>query len=301
MPRIKKTKQTSLYDHMSAERMEEETTNMAEGTEPPSLTVIMCALVDIQKKLHPIDLLPAKLDSMEKKIDDFNTRVTTVETRMTTVEVRMEEMGTRLTEVIAERDELEKEVRMLKKTGVESARLMAELDDQTRDKNVRILGLREGIESGNPTTLAARVLKDVFDLPELPSVDRAFRLPMPRGESQRTGPQRSRVMLVKMTSWPIKDKIMRQARRRRNELSYNGEKLLLSDDYSRATVALRATFKDVMRRFYDLKMSPSLLYPAKLRVTTTNGLRYFLDAQEAARFADTFAAGQPSLPRAQAV
>ena len=99
-----------------------------------------------------------------------------------------------------------------------------------------------------------------------------FRLSLSRSGPTRPGPQRPRILLVKMESWSVKDKLMREARRRRGELF---------DDYSRATGTQRATFREPLKRLYELRASPALLYPAKLRVTTPDGLRYFLDPREA--------------------
>ena len=186
----------------------------------------------------------------------------------------------------------------IERSGVEAARALAEIDDQSRANNIRIVGVKEGLENGSPSTLAARILKEVFGLTELPIIDRAFRLPLPRSGPARPGPPRPRVLLARMTSWAAKDALIREARRRRNELRFNGEKALFFNDFSKVTVVQRASFREPLKRLYELNYSPSFLYTAKLCVTTPEGPRFFTNAKDAMGFVDSLvAAGSPPSSR----
>ena len=293
----KKGRQSSIRDHISLERpgpphLETLGSSMAEsaagGAPPDTLASIAAGITAIREDFA------RRFDGIEKRFDDFLTRITTVETRMSTAEARLEAAEERLVTVEADRDALAARVAALEKSGVEATRALTEVDDQSRANNIRIVGVKEGLENGNPSTLAARILKEVFGLTELPIIDRAFRLPLPRSGPVRPGPPRPRVLLARMTSWAAKDALIREARRRRNELRFNGEQVLFFNDFSKATAIQRASFREPLKRLYELNYSSSLLYPAKLRVTTAEGPRFFTNAQDAMGFVDSLVAAGPS-------
>lgn len=67
-----------------------------------------------------------------------------------------------------------------------------------------------------------------------------------------------------------------QEAHKKGELEYRGHKLRLYEDYSADVLKQRAEYKDVMAELYKRGLRPSLLFPAKLRITLQSGEKKWL-------------------------
>lgn len=161
----------------------------------------------------------------------------------------------------------------------DNARLKAkvtDLESRSRRQNIRILGLPESIESGRPTEFFSKLLYEVFGkdaLPSQPEIDRAHRSlaskPAPR--------QRPRPVIIRLRRYQTKDLLIREARQR-GKLEYHGQPVRVVEDYSPEILNQRAEYKDVMAELYKLGLKPALLYPARLRLTLSSGIRKWISS-----------------------
>ena len=177
---------------------------------------------------------------------------------------------------------LQDEVASLKKTVADLSSLCEDLSSRSRRQNLRVLSIREGLEtSKTPRVFIAQLLKDALDLEKLPTVDRAHRALRPRSwEGSAPRP----FILRLHYAWEHEEILKKAAAQRR--ITYEGEKILIFPDLPPSIVKRRALFKparDLMRDKPGVRFGT--LYPAKLRVTMAGKDHYFTDPDKALEFA----------------
>uniref|UniRef100_H2ZSG6 L1 transposable element RRM domain-containing protein n=1 Tax=Latimeria chalumnae TaxID=7897 RepID=H2ZSG6_LATCH len=170
---------------------------------------------------------------------------------------------------------------------------VADLRDQTDDQenrarrnNIRILGFPEGVKQGNPSKFLEEALPALLKLPigtDL-SIERAHRSLAPRpGPGQRLCP-----FIIKLLRFPVKELLLRSARDL-GTLEWEGHKILLFPDLSRALQDRHRQFLSVKRILRDKMIKYGLFYPATLRVTYKGTTSSFATAEEAEKFLSSLA------------
>lgn len=232
---------------------------------------------------------------------DFKTSFSTLETKFEQVRTAVEDHGQRLASLELASEDLGQRVSELENlcTGLSenNSKLMAkviDLEGRSRRQNLRILGLAESTEGGRPTEFFSGLLCEIFGketLPSPPEIDRAH-----RSLAARPAPgQRPRPVILRLHRYQIKDLLIREARRR-GKLDYRGQQIRVVEDYSPEVVSQRAEYKDVMSELYNRGLKPSLLYPARLRITLPSGDKKWLrSADEAQKYIGGLPAASPSL------
>uniref|UniRef100_H3AE40 L1 transposable element RRM domain-containing protein n=1 Tax=Latimeria chalumnae TaxID=7897 RepID=H3AE40_LATCH len=137
--------------------------------------------------------------------------------------------------------------------------LRSQLDDQ--ENRAR---RNNGVEQGNPSKFLEEVLSTVLKLParmEL-AIERAHRL-----LASRPAPgQRPRPFIIKLLRFPVKELLLRLAREI-GSLQWEGHKILLFPDLSKALQDWHRQFLPAKRILRDKSIKYGLFYPATLRVT----------------------------------
>lgn len=121
--------------------------------------------------------------------------------------------------------------------------------------------------------------KDVLTSP--PELDRAHRALRPKPtEGDKPG-----AVIICFHKFQTKDMVIRAARKKRDDLKYDGKSVYLYNDYCPEVMDQRAEYKEVMRQLFTLKLKPSLLYPARLFIKADDGERRCLfSVKEAQQF-----------------
>ncbi|KAJ3595426.1 hypothetical protein NHX12_004730 [Muraenolepis orangiensis] len=79
--------------------------------------------------------------------------------------------------------------------------------------------------------------------------------------------------------------VIREARKRRNDLMYQDSPIRFYEDYCPEVQEQRAAYHDVMAKLYNLGLRPALLYPAKLQITDKEGnKKRFSSAEKAVAY-----------------
>lgn len=217
---------------------------------------------------------------LNEKIDGLQATVSGHNDRLTSLEENAETLHQRLEKVEATCDLLQ----------TNNQRLQAKLTDlegRSRRSNVRLVGLPEGIEGAQPTKFFSQLLKEALGeavFPTAPELDRAHRSLAPK-----PGPGgRPRPVLLCFHRFQIKELLVREARKK-NTLTYQGHTFRIYEDYSPEVVNQRKEYRNVMSSLFKMGLKPSLLYPAKLRITQTDGSRTWLGSiAEAEKFIKAF-------------
>ncbi|KAJ3602119.1 hypothetical protein NHX12_029878 [Muraenolepis orangiensis] len=139
-----------------------------------------------------------------------------------------------------------------------------DLENRGRRCNIRILHVKEGLESGNPTKCVANLLTEILGGPgglqSPPTLDRAH----------RTGPAnggRPRSFLARFHYFQEKEQVLRLAREK-GRLEFQGGQVMIFPDFSAGLSKRRAEFIEVKKLLRGKEVVRyGLVYPARLRVS----------------------------------
>lgn len=244
-----------------------------------------------------MEAISALLDQHRSALaTDFRTSFSLLETKFDQVRATVEDQGQRLcsleliSEDLSQRvSELENACSSLRENNSKLTAKVIDLEGRNRRQNLRILGLIESTEGGQPTEFFSGLLGEVFGkeiLPSLPEIDRAHRSLAPKPAPG----QRPRPVILRLHRYRIKDLLIREARRR-GKLDYRGQQIRIVEDYCPEILNQRAEYREVMTELYNRGLKPSLLYPARLRITLSSGEKMWLrSADEARKYVDRLAA-----------
>lgn len=220
----------------------------------------------IDDKLSPlvetIHSHTAELQSASKRLDEAEARILAVENEVTP-------RGSRI-------DELEKQV----------AALTEDLDmaeNYSRRLNIRVVGLPEGTETGQPVEFFETWLPSVLKMTtkgERVKLERAHRSLAPKPDS--TKPPRS--VLLRFHSFRDKQRAMEAARlaSQSGAVMFNGSRLSFFSDFSSAVMRRRKAFDGVKQQLREKKIPYAMLFPAILQVSHEGSKKRF-DTPERAR------------------
>lgn len=160
----------------------------------------------------------------------------------------------------------------------------ADLEARSRRNNIRIVGLLESIEGPQPAAFFSNLLPQLLGeetLPTPPELDCAHRsltVKLKQGEKPRP-------VIIRFHNYRTKEKVIREARKRRSELFYHGKPIAFYEDYTPDVMEQRAAYRDVIAQLYQLGHKPTLQYLAKLMVRAENGEKLWpASVDEAKRF-----------------
>lgn len=214
------------------------------------------------------------ISGLKTMLDTLSSRVTEAEERIGSAEDQLVQTDTRVSKLIKENNFLMEKV--------------DQLENYSRRNNIRVVGLREGIEGNDAVNffvkwIPATLGQDHFSGPLM--IERAHRTFAPRP----TADQRPRHVLVRLLSGQDRDKILRVASLRSREnngpVVHEGKPVLFFPDLSAGLVKRRKEYDQVKRELRSKSIPFALLHPATLKITLPDGKsRVFKTPKEAAAF-----------------
>lgn len=157
-----------------------------------------------------------------------------------------------------------------------------DLEARSRCQNLRIVGVKEGKETGKDSQVfTANLLQQVFNLPERPKIDQAHRVQ--RARSGAGAPPRQ--IILKLHDLSVLEDIMKKVTSTAI-LTFEGENIRIFRDYPAEVVKKRTLFtktRVILKDIPDLKYG--MMYPAKLRVTYGGLEHFFIDPEDAFKYA----------------
>ncbi len=200
-------------------------------------------IASICQELHStVSALQSASSQNTKRIDDLEHSATEWSTSVMVLETTVEC--------------LQSEVYMLKEKCLD-------LEGRGRRQNIRLVGIEEGQERGNPRQFCATVLREILDLDDIPRLDRAHRISALKPHEGA----RPRPFIIRMHHGDVKDHILRLSSQK-TQLSHRGKRVHIFPDYAPEVVKKRAAFTDVkwlLKDIPDVKFG--LRFPAKLWIT----------------------------------
>ncbi|KAI4806458.1 hypothetical protein KUCAC02_017283 [Chaenocephalus aceratus] len=220
---------------------------------------------------------------------EFKTIIAALESKMYLIHATISDHGQRITSLESNADLVDGRLSTLEATCAElaasNAKLRAktaDLETRSRRKNIRIIGLPESIEGPRPTAFFSDLLPQLLEdqiLPTSPELVRAH-----RSLTAKPKPgERPRPVIIRFHNFQTKERVIREARKMRADLQYEGKPIAFYEDYIPEVVMQRALYREVMAQLYKLGLRPALQYPAKLMITAENGDKVRLSSVEEAK------------------
>ena len=155
---------------------------------------------------------------------------------------------------------------------------LADMEDRNRRCNIRIIGLKEGLEGSNAIQFLSRSLPQWF--PNLSDVQveimRAHRIYSDSAKGNNTD---NRTLIFNVLRYTTRQAILQAARRSPPVVA--GRKIRFAPDYSGFTVKRRQAFSPIMDSARAKGLDFFLIYPATLKIKDGPRYRAFTSAKEA--------------------
>lgn len=226
---------------------------------------------------------------------EFKMAFASLEEKLTQTQATVKDHGQRIISVESNANLLEQRIHSLEEkcvvltdSNAKLAAKAADLEGRSRRNNIRIIGLPESIEGPRPTAFFSDLLFELFGrqvLQSPPELDRAHRAlsakPPPGGKP--------RAVIIRFHRYQARELVVREARKQRGKLQYQGRQILIFEDYTPEVLEQRTRYREAMSSLYKLGLKPALLYPARLMITLKDGARKGLSSpEEASNFAATY-------------
>ena len=214
-------------------------------------SVILAAINDMSKRMEDrFNNLGASLQATQATLTEHDARISTVEAASSDHDFQLTGLKQQWRQLEASHKSLQEKV--------------IDLEARSRRQNIKVVGLPERAEGKTPVDFFAVFLRNLLGAAHFPTpieVDRAHRLGQPSDAGARP-----RVMIARIHSFRVKEKILRLAREN-TPLTYNGTRIHIYPDYPAEIMKRRQPFEEVRKKFINAGMRTGFLYPARLRVT----------------------------------
>lgn len=220
----------------------------------------------------------------------FESSIATLESKLDSVQASIADHGQRIVSLESNANSASDHIMALETTCVElkeaNAKLHAKLlDQQARSQrwNARIIRLKESTPVGpRPTEFFSNLLVQALGtdvLPQPPQLEIAH-----RALRDKPGPgEKPRHVIMRFSSLPVKELVIKEARKRRAGLEYKGNKIAIYEDLPAEIMEQRRLYSDVMSQLYQLGLKPSLRHPARLFITEEDGNKLRLSSVDDAK------------------
>lgn len=248
--------------------------NMAQGTRwGKTFTIEMATAMREIVREEILTAFDIKLQPVNQCLEELKTQLTVCNDKVIDLERAAVGADVRLAD-------LERNQHLMKEENKYLRLKVDQLENYSRKFNIRIIGLAEGVEAGNPTAFTIKLLYDMFGeevIGPVPLISTAH----------RTGPARkdSRCMIARLYSFEVKRKIIRLAAESRS-LTYNGKRISIYPDLTAEILKQRATFNQVRSELRRLNVRSGFIHPATLILTFSDAIHKFPTAKEAQDFFD---------------
>lgn len=223
--------------------------------------------------------------------EDMGTRFNSLDLKLHLVQTALADHATRITDLEGGTNDhetriadLERRCEELTEANKTAKRKLIDLENRSRRSNIKITGLPEKAEKGNPTQFVAEFLPQLLGTSNFPGglkLDRAHRI------GAQPPSARPRTMIVKIHHFPEKEKILKLARLQ-SPLSLNGVRISIYPFFSPEVSEQRRAFDGAKKKLRDAGIKHGLLFPARLIFSHGTELKIFQKPADAEAFKDRF-------------
>ena len=214
------------------------------------------------------DQFEQRLDRMiEKRLHDLTAKVGENEEKLNAVTIHL--------------DEMEKEVKRLKAERKELIVKVDDLENRSRRNNLILHGVPESPRESCVNTVKEILCDFVGIEPDSVHIERCHRTPTSpsttsRGEQRNLTPK-PRIIHIAFGTYGEKERARKACISKFKEGRFKGQKLFVSEDFSRRVLDLRREKLDRLKRLKEDGKKPFFLYPARLAFRDATGKLHFVD------------------------
>lgn len=227
----------------------------------------------IDEKLSPLSHL---LQAHREELDSHGERITEVEGRVSALEDSLGPMDSKM--------------KALEQQVADLSEHVDDLENRGRRKNIRIVGLPEGVEGDNPTRFFESWLPKILNIETKTGrikLERAHRslAPLPSPTAQKP-----RSILVRFHNYQDKQRVMSASWNigtKNQVLKHDNSTVMIFQDFSAAVLRKRKRFDGVKKRLKAIGATYSQVYPASLRVTFRGSTKLFQDPDMVEKYIDS--------------
>uniref|UniRef100_H3AZA7 L1 transposable element RRM domain-containing protein n=1 Tax=Latimeria chalumnae TaxID=7897 RepID=H3AZA7_LATCH len=203
------------------------------------------------------------IQALQSSVDNLNNKITIAETRILLTEDKNRS-----------RDALIQHLQSRLTVAVDR---IEDLENQSRQNNLRILGFPEGAERGNPSASLSKVIPKLLDLdPSSPlDIERAYCSLEPHPPPDH----RPRAFIVKLLRYFTRDKILKAAWEK-GRTFWQDKRISFCPDLSKDLQQKRQRFSDVHHQL----LGHGMFYPATLKVTYNGVTSAYTSPEEVSTF-----------------
>lgn len=230
-----------------------------------------------------LDTINTKLTGMANALTALEGKVTDIKQDVLTNTARVEEAETRIDQTERSMEKVEAALESATKRITFLEAKTDDLENRGRRKNLRIFGLKEGVE-GEQTLLnfVTDILPKWLALPP----EKTFTLERVHRTLANKKPNQNRAVLVRFLNFQEKEFVYREARK--SEIKHDGAKITFAQDLSAETVRIRREFHPVIKLFADINAFRGFLHnPCRIRILYDKKIYIFSTPQDAEEFYKT--------------
>lgn len=268
MPAKQKKAEKSCIDEENTTNSSESPTgashasNKANSTDATNSDILE-AIANLNSSFdQKFDVLSSTLSEVKVSLVNISARVTEAEEVTKVHETRIELLEKRCANLEAECGKLREKT--------------CDLESRSRRQNIRIYGIKEGVEKGKPTEFVTKLLMQVLSEGnfESPVIDRAHRSPQPSRD------ERPRAFIVRVHHYQVKESILRLARSK--PLQYDGTTIHIFPDLATDVMKQRQKFDSIRKKCREHEVRCGFRFPSKFIVTVKGNETKVFDSPEMA-------------------
>lgn len=218
------------------------------------------------------------MSSIMEAVTDLKNSVTTIQGRLGEAEGRVSNLEDVSSKLVSDGEQHDKRLEVMWNR-------IEDLENRSRRNNVRMIGLKEGLEAGGMIKCVYKILSEILseglgiDSDGEFEIERAHRAFTPRPDADRP----PRIVLMKFLRSSAREKVL-QAAREKGMIEWGGCRISFFPNMSRELANRRREFTTSRRMLRSVNVKYTLAYPASLRFTWPGKNRVFTSSVDAEKF-----------------
>ncbi|KAK7896147.1 hypothetical protein WMY93_021472 [Mugilogobius chulae] len=205
----------------------------------------------------------AEMKSLRQDVNEMRCELSEAEQRIHQLETREGETSKNMKHMQQE------QAKMIEK--------LEYLENKSRQNNIRIYQVKEGLEGNDVTGLIVKILKETLGIPTEEIIINAAH----RSLAQKPPPEKTpRSLVVRFQEWRMRQRVL-QAAWAKKEIVFGGNRIYFSQDFSAKTQADRSRYGPIRKQLRDKDVKSHILFPAKLRVIMNDNVTIYKSPEEA--------------------